>query len=122
MRNLWITAAVGAALAGPAAAQSLNDAGRLLQQVLPGQQQPSQGQSDRDRAIYEQGRRDAAEQARRREGGRDEDRPAPRRDRPRYSRDQDQRRGDPDRSYDDDRAPPRPPLSPSGRYQPLDNR
>ena len=41
MRTLWIAVA-GAALAGPAAAQSLNDAGRLLQQVLPGQQQQQQ--------------------------------------------------------------------------------
>ncbi len=120
MRTLWIAAA-GAALAGPAAAQSLNDAGRLLQQVLPGQQQP-QGQPDRDRAIYEQGRRDA-EQARRQELDRNrdpryddrrriEDRP---RDDPRYPRDR--RRGDPDQAYGDDRP------APPGQYQrPYDNR
>lgn len=125
MRKLWMAAA-GAALAGPAAAQGLNDAGRLLQQFLPGQQQPNQGQADRDRAIYEQGRRDA-EEARRREGldrGRDP-RPDDRRfddrrradDRPRYDRD-DRRRGDPDRSYGDDDRP----LPPSGRYPPPDSR
>ena len=71
MRKLMITAAIGAALAGPAAAQSLDDAGRLLQRVLPGQQQPNQGQSQRDRDIYEQGRRDQ-ETARQREGGVDD--------------------------------------------------
>ena len=122
MRKRWIAAAVGAALAGPAAAESLNDAGRLLQQVLPGQQQPNQGQSDRDRAIYEQGRRDA-EQARRQEFDRNRDprdngrrqvegQPgnAPRNDRYR-------RRGDPDPAYGDDRP------APSGQYQrPYDNR
>ncbi len=117
MRKLWIAAAVGAALAGPAAAQSLNDAGRLLQQVLPGQQQQPQGQSDRDRAIYEQGRRDAQQRG----GGDDDRRRAD--DRPRYNQNQDRRRGDPDRSYDDDRAPPRQSLPPSGQYQrPYDNR
>lgn len=123
MRKLWMTAAIGVLLAGPAASQTLNDAGRLLQQVLPGQQQqPGQSQADRDRAIYEQGRRDA-EQTRRGQG-RDEGRYDPRRDeprraedRPRYDRDQDRRRGDPDRAYDDER-----PSRPGGRYQPSDNR
>ncbi len=118
MRVFWIAAA-GAALAGPAAAQSLNDAGRMLQQYLPGQQQQQQpqGQSDRDRAIYEQGRRDAQQRG----SGGDDRRRAD--DRPRYNQDQDRRRGDPDRSYDDDRAPPRQSLSPSGQYQrPYDNR
>ncbi len=115
MRKFWM-AAVGGVLAGPAAAQSLNDAGRLLQQVLPGQQQPGPSQADRDRAIYEQGRRDA-EQTRRGQG-RDDGRYDARRDdtrrddRPRYDRDQDRRRGDPDRPYDDERPAPRQP----GRY------
>ena len=120
MRSFWI-AAVGAALAGPAAAQSLNDAGRLLQQVLPGQQQP-QGQSDRDRAIYEQGRRDA-EQARRQDADRNRDtRQDDRRrveDRSRNDprNDRDRRRGDPDQGYGDDRP------APPGQYQrPYNNR
>ena len=128
MRILWMAMSAGALLAGPAAAQSLNDAGRLLQQYLPGQQQqPSQSQADRDRAIYEQGRRDAAEETRRRDGGRDEGRYDPRRDdrrraaedRPRYDRDADRRRGDPDRAYDDEDRPRRPPPP---RYTPPDNR
>lgn len=125
MRNLRTAAALGVLLAGPAAAQSLNDAGRLLQQYLPGQQQPSQSQADRDRTIYEQGRRDAAEEARRRDG-RDEGRYDPRRDdrrraddRSRYDRDADRRRGDPDRAYDDEDRPRRPPPP---RYPPPDNR
>lgn len=123
MRKLLITAAVGATLAGTAMAQGLNDAGRLLQQVLPGQQQPSQSQADRDRAIYEQGRRDS-EQTGRRQGddeGRYDSRREDRRradDRQRPDRDQDRRRGDQDRRYDDDNRVPRQP----GRYQPLDNR
>jgi len=63
VRGILVAAAVGAMMTGPAAAQSLNDVGRLLQQqIAPGQQQPSQ--QDRDRAIYEQGRRDQ-EQSRR---------------------------------------------------------
>ncbi len=118
MRKLWMAAAAGAALAGPAAAQSLNDAGRLLQQVMPGQQQqqPNQGQSDRDRAIYEQGRRDAQ-----RQGGGDDRRGNDDRrradDRPRYNQNQDRRRGDPDQAYGDDRP------APPGQYQrPYDNR
>lgn len=119
MRNLWRAAAAGVLLVGPAAAQSLNDAGRLLQQYLPGQQQPNQGQSDRDRAIYEQGRRDAAEEARRRDDPRRDDRRRAGEDRPRYDRDADRRRGDPDRAYDDEDRPRRPPP---GRYQPPDNR
>ena len=121
MRKLWMMAAVGGLLAGPAAAQSLNDAGRLLQQVLPGQQQP-QGQSDRDRAIYEQGRRDAEQSRRQEDGTGDGRRSNDRRradDRPRYDRDGDRRRGDQDRPYDDDSRTQR---QPSGRYQPLDNR
>ena len=114
MRKLWMAAAAGAALAGPAAAQSLNDAGRLLQQVMPGQQQqqqPSQGQSDRDRAIYEQGRRDAQQGQRR--GG--ENRVQGEDQQP-YERSQGRRRGDPDQSYDQDRAPRVP-----GQYQPYNN-
>ena len=125
MRNPWMAAAVGVLLAGPAAAQSLNDAGQLLQRILPGQQQqPGQSQADRDRAIYEQGRRDAAEEARRRDGDRydgqqRDDRRRAAEDRPRYDRDADRRRGDPDRAYDDEDRPRRPPP---GRYQPSDNR
>ena len=113
MRKLWMAAAVAAGVAGPAAAQSLNDAGRLLQQYLPGQQQqqPPQAQSDRDRAIYEQGRRDA-QQAHRRSG---ENRVQGEDQQP-YERDQGRRRGDPDRAYDEDRAPRVP-----GQYQPFNN-
>ena len=115
MRKLWMAAAVGAALTGPAAAQSLNDAGRLLQQYLPGQQQqqqPNPAQSDRDRAIYEQGRRDALQAQRRRGENR-----AQGEDQQPYERGQDRRRGDPDPAYDEDRAPRVP-----GQYQPFNNR
>ena len=114
MRKLWMAAAVGAGLAAPAAAQSLNDAGRLLQQYLPGQQQqqPNQGQSDRDRAIYEQGRRDAQQGQRRG----DENRVLRGDDQQPYERSQGRRRGDPDRAYDEDRAPRVP-----GQYQPYNN-
>jgi hypothetical protein len=133
MRKLMMTAAIGAALAGPAAAQSLNDAGRLLQQVLPGQQQPNPNQSQRDRDIYiyEQGRRDQ-ETARQREGGVDDRRLNDRRlddrrraddrrqaeDRQRYDRDQVRRRGDQERAFDDDNRTQRQPQ----RVQPFDNR
>ncbi len=122
MRKLWMTAAIGMTLAGPAAAQSLDDAGRLLKRVLPGQQQqPNQGQSERDRQIYEQGRRDQ-EDARRREGGINEGRLDDRRqnerrlderrradDRQRYNNDQDRRRSDQNRAYDEDDQPRRQP-------------
>ncbi len=115
MRKLWMAAVVGTALAGPATAQSLNDAGRLLQQYLPGQQQqqqqPNQGQSDRDRAIYEQGRRDALQSQRR--GG--ENRVQGEDQQP-YERNQGRRRGDPDQAYDQDRTPRVP-----GQYQPYNN-
>lgn len=126
MRTLWMAAAAGVLLAGPAAAQSLNDAGQLLQRILPGQQQP-QSQADRDRAIYEQGRRDAAEETRRNEdrygSQQRDDRRRAAEDRPRYDRDADRRRGDPDPAYDNGDRPRRPPSgSPSGRYQPPDNR
>lgn len=123
MRNWWMAAAAGVLLAGPAGAQSLNDAGQLLQRILPGQQQPTQSQADRDRAIYEQGRRDAAEEARRNEdrygSQQRDDRRRAAEDRPRYDRDADRRRGDPDPAYDDGDRPRRPPP---GRYQPPDSR
>lgn len=125
MRKLWMTTAISMALAGPAAAQSLDDAGRLLQRVLPGQQQPNQGQSERDRQIYEQGRRDQ-EEAGRREGNADDRSPAERRaddrrraeERQRVGRDQDRRRSDQQRTYDEDNQP-RQQLN---RNQPFDNR
>ena len=61
----FAVAAIGLALAGPAAAQGLGDVGRLLQQQIQPRQQPDPRQQDeRDRAIYEQGRRDS-EDARR---------------------------------------------------------
>lgn len=60
--RLLVVAALGMGLAQPAAAQTLNDVGRLLQnQVLGNPANP-----DRERNAYEQGRRDQ-EQARRAE-------------------------------------------------------
>ena len=105
MRKFLATVAIGAAFAVPAAAQSLNDVGRLLQQqIAPGQQQPSQ--QDRDREIYERGRRDQEEsrreERRRREdaGRREDDRRG--HDRRRADdRDQRQQRPYQQRTYDD---------------------
>ena len=80
MRGILMAAAMGMALAGPAAAQGV-DVGRLLQQggILPRQQGPDpREQADRDRAIYEQGRRDEevrrADARRHREAERERDR------------------------------------------------
>ena len=61
-------AAVGMCLAapfaGPASAQSVGDVGRqLLQNVLPGQQQP-RPDANRERNAYEQGRVDAERERR----------------------------------------------------------
>ncbi len=70
MRVILMATAMGMALAGPVMAQGV-DVGRLLQQggILPRQQGPDpREQADRDRAIYEQGRRD--EEARREEAWR----------------------------------------------------
>lgn len=96
MRKLLWAAAWGAALTGPATAQSLNDVGRSLQQLLPGQQQPNQGQQDRERAIYEQGRRDQEQANREERRRRDEARG-------RDARPYDDRRPDDRRSSDDRR-------------------
>ncbi len=112
MRKFLMAAAIGVAVVGPVAAQSLNDVGRLLQkQIAPGQQEPSQ--QERDRAIYEQGRRDQEEsrreELRRRDEagrGRDDRRDDDRRrvdERERLDREQGRRRTDQDRRYDDDR-------------------
>ena len=46
------------ALAAPAAAQSIGDIGRALQQQVLPRQGADPRQEERDRAIYEQGRRD----------------------------------------------------------------
>jgi hypothetical protein len=83
-------------LAAPAAAQNLGDVGRMLQdQVLP-RQGPDPRQQERDRAIYEQGRRDAErgnDQRRYDDRRRDEQRRDARRgeDSGRYRPDQDRR-------------------------------
>ncbi len=121
MRSYLVAAAISAAVAVPAAAQSLNDVGRLLQrQIAPGQQQPNQ--QDREREIYEQGRRDQEEtrrdELRRRDEagrGRDERRGDDRRraeDRNRLDRNQDRQRTDQRRTYDDDQRTREQP----GRY------
>ena len=121
MRGILMAAAMGMALAGPAVAQGV-DVGRLLQQggILPRQQGPDpREQADRDRAIYEQGRRDEEarrEEARRhREAERDGDRRLDGRradDRGAYRddprRDDDRRRVDQDRFQPNrDGGPPR---------------
>ncbi|HEY0205793.1 MAG TPA: hypothetical protein VGC15_16745 [Acetobacteraceae bacterium] len=105
MRGILMAAAMGMALASPVMAQGV-DVGRLLQQggILPRQQGPDpREQADRDRAIYEQGRRDEEarrEDARRhRESERAEDR---RLGGHRTDDRDDRRRGDP-RGYDDRR-------------------
>ena len=59
MRRFVVVAVAVGLLAGPAAAQNIGDIGRALeQQVLP-RQGPDPRQQERDRTIYEQGRRDA---------------------------------------------------------------
>ena len=98
MRRIIVAAAIGLVLAGPAVAQGLGDVGRLLQeQVLPRQGPDPRQQQERDRAIYEQGRRDEdarrQEQRQRREADRDGDR--------RFEGRRDDRRGEVRR--DDDR-------------------
>lgn len=108
MRGILMAAAVGIALANPVMAEGL-DVGRLLQQggILPRQQGPDQReQADRDRGIYEQGRRDEEgrreEVRRRREAERDGDRRVDgRREGDRGEYRDDRRRGDP--RGDDDR-------------------
>lgn len=86
-------AALGAALSGPAMAQG-GDLGRLLQEggILPRAQPDPRQQAERDRGIYEQGRRDEegrrrreAEREERRFGGRRGDERSERGD-PRYGR------------------------------------
>ena len=62
--RMYAAAALGLGLligAAPAMAQNLNDIGRQLQNQLL----PQSNGGDRDRAAYEQGRRDQDEQARR---------------------------------------------------------
>jgi len=104
----FLAAAIAVAvLAGPAAAQNLGDVGRMLQeQVLP-RQGPDPRQQERDRAIYEQGRRDAerrSDQRRYDDRRRDEQRSDARRrdDNGRYRPDQDRRRGDGERGRDEE--------------------
>ena len=64
MRDFVMVAMAAAVLAGPAAAQNIGDVGRMLQdQVLP-RQGPDPRQQERDRAIYEQGRRELRTQHR----------------------------------------------------------
>lgn len=112
MRRIMVAAAVGLVLAGPAVAQGLGEVGRLLQdQVLPRQGPDPRQQQERDRGIYEQGRRDEEarrEEFRRREAGRDRDRRFEGR---RDDRRDDERRGefrrDEERRRDEDRQPRR---------------
>ncbi len=110
MRGILMASAIGMALASPVMAEGL-DVGRLLQQggILPRQQQgpDPREQADRDRGIYEQGRRDEEarrEEARRhREADRDGDRRVDgRREGDRGEYRDDRRRGDP-RGNDDRR-------------------
>ena len=54
-----LVAAIGVALSAPASAQNLGDVGRLLQEQIRPRQEPDQRQQEHDRAIYDQGRRDA---------------------------------------------------------------
>ena len=96
-------AALGAALSGPAMAQG-GDLGRLLQEggILPRAQPDPRQQAVRDRAIYEQGRRDEEgrreEFRRRREAEREdrrfEGRRGDERGDPRYGRPGEYGRGD----------------------------
>lgn len=80
MRKFLMTAAVGAVLAGPAAAQGPSSAARQPgQQVLPGphqpvQSQPAQSEAERERAAHAQGISNV-ELYRRRESGLDEGQP-----------------------------------------------
>ena len=57
-RFVVVAIAVGV-LAAPAAAQNIGDIGRTLQQQVLPRQEPDPRQQERDRAIYEQGRRDS---------------------------------------------------------------
>ncbi len=103
MRNFVVVAIAVGVLAGPVAAQNIGDVGRMLQeQVLP-RQGPDPRQQERDRAIYEQGRRDSergSDQRRYEDRRRDEQRGDARRreDSDRYRGDQDRRRADEERA------------------------
>ena len=108
MRDFVLIAIAVGALAGPAAAQNLGDVGRMLQdQVLP-RQAPDPRQQERDRAIYEQGRRDSergSDQRRYQDRRRDEQRSDARRreDSDRYRADQDRGRGYGERGREEER-------------------
>ena len=103
MRDFVMVGMAVAMLAGPAAAQNIGDVGRMLQdQVLP-RERPDPRQQERDRAIYEQGRRDS-ERSNDQRRFRDEQQGGPRRreDNDRYRSDQDRHRLDEERAREDD--------------------
>ena len=59
MLGFVVVAIAMGVLAAPAAAQNIGDIGRALQQQVLPRQGPDPRQQERDRAIYEQGRRDS---------------------------------------------------------------
>ncbi len=107
MRGFVVVAIAMGVLAAPAVAQNIGDIGRALeQQVLP-RRGPDPRQQERDRAIYEQGRRDSergSDQRRFEERRRDERHGDARRreDGNRYRSEQDRHRADEERARDDE--------------------
>ena len=99
MRRFFVVA-IGVVLAVPAAAQSLGDVGRLLQEQVIPRQGPDPRQQERDRAIYEQGRRDSEERQREEHRRRDAERGG---DHRRYEDQRRDERGDVRRSEEGDR-------------------
>jgi hypothetical protein len=108
MRSFVVVALAVGVLAVPAAAQNIGDIGRAIeQQVLP-RQGPDPRQQERDRAIYEQGRRDSernSDQRRFEDRRRNEQhgRAQRRKDDHRYGFEQDRRRAAEERARDDER-------------------
>ena len=107
MQRFVVVAIAMGVLATPAVAQNIGDIGRAIQQqVLPGQG-PDLRQQERDRAIYEQGRRDSErgnDQRRFEERRRDEQHGGARRreDGDRYRLERDRHRGSEERARDED--------------------
>jgi hypothetical protein len=108
MHSFVVVALAVGVLAVPAAAQNIGDIGRAIeQQVLP-RQGPDPRQQERDRAIYEQGRRDSernSDQRRFEDRRRNEQhgRAQRRKDDHRYGFEQDRRRAAEERARDDER-------------------
>ena len=107
MQRFVVAAIAMCVLATPAAAQNIGDVGRAIQQQVLPRQEPDPRQQERDRAIYEQGRRDSErgnDQRRFEERRRDEQHGDARRreEGDSYRLERDHHRGDEERARDED--------------------